>query len=368
MTLAQKYRTQFTTQQADRLVLFLATAVVLHLGAIAVGLKLLQVLLPEPTAKEDVVPIEFVYLDEPEQQSPPPDTQRRSVANIAVEAAPQATPQKPEAGKPSPLAGKDITAPTPPKTISSGLQPASADPPRGKPISPVPSVTPLPTAAPKSTPVPQPDKTSSAAVPELDSPNPTVPTLPPTESQAADSQPTNSQPDSLPKPPEGSATLPTPQTVPPPAPEETTPDPSEPSEPPSNLPAPSSAPESGFDGAGLSGAPRANQADPDTVSIAAARDQAMGAYQQAINRRIEQYWQEVPVTVSRQAKVRFVVDRAGNVIDVELVESSGLASADEAAIAAIQAATPFNPLPDLYEAETLAIRFTFNYEVSEPAL
>ncbi|MGP1384709.1 MAG: TonB family protein [Thainema sp.] len=354
MTLAQKYRTQFTTRQADRFVLFLATAVVLHLGAIAVGVNLLQALLPEPKAEEDVVPIEFVYIDAPDPQSSPPPTQRRSVINTTLDTAPEVTAQKPDAGKPSPLAPKATTDPTP-KPISSGTRPINATQPNRKPVQQtVPSVTPLPSAAPKASSEPDPDKAPSAVPPAN---NPQTPTLPASPPPAA--------PNTLPKPPDESTALSTPQMAPLPKPE-TSPSPSlSPSELPEVTPSPAPAAESGFDGTGLSGTPRASQSSPDTTSIAAAQDQVMGAYQQAINQRIEQYWQEVPVTVSRQAKVRFVVDREGNVIQVELTESSGLAAADEAAIAAVRAATPFNPLPELYEAETLAIRFTFNYEVAQ---
>lgn len=354
MTLAQKYRTQFTTQQADRFMLFLATAVVLHVGAIAVGINLLPRLLPEPKAEDDVVPIEFVYIDAPDTQSPSPPTQRRSTVNTTLDAAPEATSQPPEMGKPDPVAPKAVTEP-PPKSVSPNTQPISAAPSSRKPTQQtVPSVTPLP-AVPKASPTPEPNKASSPVPPTTDSQAPTVPVSPPTQP---------STPQTLPKPPDGSTALSTPQAAPLPKPE-TSPSPSpSPSESPEAMPAPTPAAESGFEGGGLSGAPRANDISPDQVSVAAARDEAIGAYQQAVNLQIEQNWQDVSVTSSRQATVRFVVDRSGNVINVELVESSGLAATDDAAIAAIQAAAPFNPLPDLYEAETLAIRFTFNYEVS----
>lgn len=335
--------------------LFLATAVVLHLGAIAVGVKLLQALLPEPKAKEDVVPIEFVYIDAPDTQAPSPPTQRRSTVNTTLDAAPKATPQKPDVGKPDPIAPKAVTEPAP-KAVSPGTQPISAAPPSRKPVQQtVPSVTPLP-AVPKASPAPEPNKASSPVPPATDSQASTVPESSPTPPAT---------PQTLPKPPDGSTALSTPQAVPLPKPE-TSPSPaSSPSESPEAIPAPAPAAESGFDGAGLSGAPRASEVSPDQVSIAAARDQAMGAYQQSVNLQIEQNWQEVSVTSSRQATVRFVIDRSGNVVNVELVQSSGLAATDEAAIAAIRAAAPFNPLPDLYEAETLAIRFTFNYEVTQ---
>lgn len=357
MTLAQKYRTQFTTQQADRFMLFLATAVVLHLGAIAVGVKLLHVLLPEPKAEEDVVPIEFVYIDAPDTQSPPPPTQRRSTVNTTLDAAPKATPQQPDAGKPDPIVPKTVTEPTP-KAVSPGTQPISAAPPSRKPVQQtVPSVTPLP-AVPKASPAPEPNKASSPVPPATDSQAqaPTVPVSPSTPPAT---------PQTLPQPPDGSTALSTPQAAPLPKPEDAPSPPPSPSESPEAVPAPDPAAESGFDGAGLSGAPRASEVSPDQVSIAAARDQAIGAYQESVNLQIEQNWQDVSVTSSRQATVRFVVDRSGTVVNVELIQSSGLAATDEAAIAAIRAAAPFNPLPDLYEAETLAIRFTFNYEVTQ---
>lgn len=335
--------------------LFLATAVVLHLGAIAVGMKLLHMLLPESKAEDDVVPIEFVYIDAPDTQASPPPVQRRSTVNTTLDAAPAATPQKSDAGKPDPLASKSVTEPTP-KAISPGTQPISAAPPSRKPVQQtVPSVTPLPTV-PKASPAPEPNKASSPVPPATNPQIPATPISPPSPP---------STPQTLPKPPDGSTALSTPQAAPLPKPE-TSPSPApSPSESPEAVTAPTPSAESGFDGAGLSGAPRASAASPDQVSIAAARDQAMGAYQQSVNLQIEQNWQEVSVTSSRQATVRFVVDRSGNVVDVELIQSSGLAATDEAAIAAIRAAAPFNPLPELYEAETLAIRFSFNYEVTQ---
>ncbi len=355
MTLAQQYRIYFTTRQADRFVLFLATAVVLHVGAIAGSVRLLQALSPEPLAEDDAVPIEFVYIDAPEPSTPPPPTQRRSVVNTTLEAAPEATVEKPNAGKPAPVAAKESDA-LAPKSITPATQPISATHPSRKPVQPTaPAVTPLPAVAPKAASEPEPDKIPPSPLPDSEPQIATVPTAPPVPSAAADT---------LPHPPAGSTSIPTPPLAPLPQPE-VVPSPVPPNDTAEVATATVPPAETGFEGTGLSGAPRAGEASPDAISLAAARDEAMGAYQQAINLRIEQNWQTVSVTSSRQATVRFVLDRGGNVVEVELLEPSGLAATDEAAIAAIRAATPFDPLPDLYEAETLAIRFTFNYEVTQ---
>jgi TonB family protein len=116
-------------------------------------------------------------------------------------------------------------------------------------------------------------------------------------------------------------------------------------------------------GSGLSGMPRASETAPDAASVAAA-EAAIATYVQSINQQIDQHWQHVTVTSFRRPVVAFIIDRNGEILNLELLDSSGLDAADQAAINSVQSAAPFDPLPAEYEAETLRIRFTFTYEVN----
>jgi len=62
--------------------------------------------------------------------------------------------------------------------------------------------------------------------------------------------------------------------------------------------------------------------------------------------------------------VRITIDRKGNVIDVELLESSGYSELDEETVRAIQEGASYGPLPRAYPNEDLKIMAFFQYRLS----
>lgn len=98
-----------------------------------------------------------------------------------------------------------------------------------------------------------------------------------------------------------------------------------------------------------------------TPGVAAQRDQ-LGPYLEDIYQAIVQRWARTPVDQSRRVRVQFTIDRQGNLVNgVQLLESSGFVSADQAAMQAVRAAAPFAPLPATTTEERLSITFTFKY-------
>jgi TonB family protein len=99
-------------------------------------------------------------------------------------------------------------------------------------------------------------------------------------------------------------------------------------------------------------------------SVDATRDDLWGTYISALNQKIDQNWQRISVTTNRQAKVRFEVDRQGQLVNLQLIQPSGDARADMTALQSIRAAAPFAPLPRGANEEMLVINFTFTYRVT----
>lgn len=113
-----------------------------------------------------------------------------------------------------------------------------------------------------------------------------------------------------------------------------------------------------LEGQGLTGQLNPNRAG-DGTSVDAAADEVWGNYLSLLNRAINQNWQRVSVADTRRTRLRFRVDRQGNLAELNLVQPSGDTQADEAAIQAVRAAAPFAPLPQNASEQTLIVNFTF---------
>lgn len=99
------------------------------------------------------------------------------------------------------------------------------------------------------------------------------------------------------------------------------------------------------------------------LGVDAIRDPDFGPYMKELQRRIKQSWRPPRGNESRRVVVVFRVNRAGQLEDVQISKSSGLAVADQAAIAAVERIFPFKPLPPEYAEENIDIEFTFDYNV-----
>lgn len=66
---------------------------------------------------------------------------------------------------------------------------------------------------------------------------------------------------------------------------------------------------------------------------------------------------------NRKIAVVFTIKRDGSIAEPQIVESSGEAAADQAAMAALTAASPLEPLP-LGAPKSVQIRYQFVWRVS----
>lgn len=106
----------------------------------------------------------------------------------------------------------------------------------------------------------------------------------------------------------------------------------------------------------------------DTVDLGSS-DAKYVAYLYKIKRKILQIW-EYPVKAYENSEegvavVRMSVDAGGNVIATSLVSSSGSSLLDEGSLGIVQAAAPFDPLPDNYGLERLHIVASFRYKLEK---
>ncbi len=87
-----------------------------------------------------------------------------------------------------------------------------------------------------------------------------------------------------------------------------------------------------------------------------------GPYMSELQRRIKKQWFPPKGNESKRVTVRFKVHKNGDVASVKLEQSSGLSICDDAAVAAVENAAPFAPLPT-GAPEEVEIKFTFDYNI-----
>lgn len=87
-----------------------------------------------------------------------------------------------------------------------------------------------------------------------------------------------------------------------------------------------------------------------------------GPYMADLQRRIKHAWYPPHGQENRRVVVVFNVNKQGELSNLRLTNSSGNASADNAAMSAIENAAPFRPLPP-DAPDDVDIQFTFDYNV-----
>lgn len=85
-----------------------------------------------------------------------------------------------------------------------------------------------------------------------------------------------------------------------------------------------------------------------------------------IQRRIKRNWTPPRGGETKRVKVKFFLRRDGRLVKTDMVQSSGDATADAAALKAIELSAPFKPFPPQVQDDILPIEFTFDYEVFNP--
>ena len=82
-----------------------------------------------------------------------------------------------------------------------------------------------------------------------------------------------------------------------------------------------------------------------------------------LQRRIKMNWDPPKGNESKRVVLLFKIAKDGRLLSCSVFKSSGLPSADKAAINAVQATAPFRPLPAEFRGSSIDIQFTFDYNV-----
>ena len=97
--------------------------------------------------------------------------------------------------------------------------------------------------------------------------------------------------------------------------------------------------------------------------IDAIKEPDFGPYMKELQRRIKMNWDPPKGNESKRVVLLFSIARDGRLLNVKVHRSSGLPTADKAAIDAVKLTAPFRPLPPEYKRSSVDIQFTFDYNV-----
>lgn len=111
------------------------------------------------------------------------------------------------------------------------------------------------------------------------------------------------------------------------------------------------------------------EGDPDeTVVDINTREERFFSYLLHLKRKIQSVWIYPSVAakagIGGNLTVEFLISREGQLLGVNLLDSSGHAILDESAISAIKSAAPFFPFPERLTAKRMRIRANFIYVTS----
>ena len=97
--------------------------------------------------------------------------------------------------------------------------------------------------------------------------------------------------------------------------------------------------------------------------IDALKEPDFGPYMRELQRRIKLNWHPPKGNESRKVVLLFKIAKNGQLLSCRVYRSSGLPSADQAALNAVKLTAPFRPLPADYKGSNIDIQFTFDYNV-----
>lgn len=97
--------------------------------------------------------------------------------------------------------------------------------------------------------------------------------------------------------------------------------------------------------------------------IDALREPDFGPYMRELQRRIKLNWDPPKGNESKTVVLLFKIARDGRLISCRVHRSSGLPTADQAALKAVELTAPFRPLPGDFKGQSIDIQFTFDYRV-----
>ncbi|MCQ2743822.1 MAG: TonB C-terminal domain-containing protein [bacterium] len=130
---------------------------------------------------------------------------------------------------------------------------------------------------------------------------------------------------------------------------------------------PSSGGGSGQLARGSSGGGTGNVGNPGggggAPGIDALREPDFGPYMRELQRRIKLNWDPPKGNESKTVVLLFRIAKDGRLLTCRVNRSSGLPSADQAALKAVELTAPFRPLPADFKGQNIDIQFTFDYRV-----
>lgn len=97
--------------------------------------------------------------------------------------------------------------------------------------------------------------------------------------------------------------------------------------------------------------------------IDALREPDFGPYMRELQRRIKLNWDPPKGNESKTVVLLFKIAKDGRLLSSKVHRSSGLPSADQAALKAVELTAPFRPLPADFKGQSIDIQFTFDYRV-----
>jgi TonB family protein len=107
----------------------------------------------------------------------------------------------------------------------------------------------------------------------------------------------------------------------------------------------------------------ANRATDNPPGINAQAD-VLGPYLDGMKLAVKQQWMRSPMFASRRTVIAFVINKGGDISDLQVIQPSGSATMDQEAIDAIRRAAPFAPLPADYPENMVMIHFGFTITIS----
>ena len=116
----------------------------------------------------------------------------------------------------------------------------------------------------------------------------------------------------------------------------------------------------GGGGTGNAGNPGGGGGAP---GIDALREPDFGPYMRELQRRIKMNWDPPKGNESKRVVLLFKIAKDGRLLSCKVSKSSGLPSADQAALKAVELTAPFRPLPADFKGQNIDIQFTFDYNV-----
>ena len=116
----------------------------------------------------------------------------------------------------------------------------------------------------------------------------------------------------------------------------------------------------GSSGTGNAGNPGGGGGNP---GIDALKEPDFGPYMRDLQRRIKMNWDPPKGNESKRVVLLFKISKDGRLLSNRVSKSSGLQSADQAALRAVELTSPFKPLPADFKGSSIDIQFTFDYNV-----